>query len=608
MTEFFKKILRFLSSVKLAVPLMTIIIGVIAYGTVVESMYNADMARLKVYQTSWFGFLMGLLWINILFAALSRWPWKIRHLGFLITHLGLLVLLIGGVITGVYGTDGSLRLMEGEEGNTVVLPDLVLGISSGGNSDYSFYPIKRSLDKQNKNYFDELNSKLASVASLEAYYPFAERGAGFSSSGSAAEGPVVVEFKIKSPFFDVEQWLHSENQKMLNMGPAQFTLSEELTANLAEAAEAGKMKVAKKSESPSSAKKPMLIIKRKDSGQVLKTLVVEPKMVGAELDILGVSLKVSRIFQRAQVGAQGINENPSGGANPALELSLSKEGQTFRDIVFAKFPGFSLLTDNKLNLAFDYQAEAGGAAPVEVPSGSPPPMADIAGASNHVRFSFNRAHPEELHVVLEKKGEVVLDQKAKLGDVITTPWMGMQLTIKNIYWNAVQKDEVKSVEPALKVSVLPPSAVLLSPAFSAPSAQKWIVEGEEGSFIANDKEYGIYFGRKVVSLPFKLKLLKFSKIDYPGSTMPKSYESRVVVSDTQKETLISMNEPLEYQGYTVYQSSYEELTNGSFASVFSVNKDPGRGLKYAGSLILCLGIIIFTLMRSRWYLKRRSSQ
>jgi hypothetical protein len=65
-----------------------------------------------------------------------------------------------------------------------------------------------------------------------------------------------------------------------------------------------------------------------------------------------------------------------------------------------------------------------------------------------------------------------------------------------------------------------------------------------------------------------------------------------------------MNEPLEHHGFTVYQSSYEELPNGKYASVFSINRDPGRALKYLGSLILCFGIIAFTVMRSRWYLKR----
>jgi hypothetical protein len=38
-------------------------------------------------------------------------------------------------------------------------------------------------------------------------------------------------------------------------------------------------------------------------------------------------------------------------------------------------------------------------------------------------------------------------------------------------------------------------------------------------------------------------------------------------------------------------------------TILSVNKDPGRELKYIGSIILCLGIIIYTLQKSRRFQK-----
>ena len=99
---------RFLSSVRLAVPLMLAIAGVIAAGTIYESNYSASVARILIYQSWWFEGLMILLWLNIFCAMISRYPYKEFHTGFVITHIGLLTLLIGAQITATYGLDGQL--------------------------------------------------------------------------------------------------------------------------------------------------------------------------------------------------------------------------------------------------------------------------------------------------------------------------------------------------------------------------------------------------------------------------------------------------------------------------------------------------------------------
>ena len=66
-----------------------------------------------------------------------------------------------------------------------------------------------------------------------------------------------------------------------------------------------------------------------------------------------------------------------------------------------------------------------------------------------------------------------------------------------------------------------------------------------------------------------------------------------------KDVLISMNEPLDYQGYTFYQSSFQEDEMGKpIASVLSVNYDPGRWIKYIGSLLIVFGAI--HLFYRRW--------
>ena len=113
------RVFRFLSSVKLAVPLMFALLVSAAAGTVYESQYNAEIATVRVYRSAWFLTLLGLLLINIFSATVSRWPFKKHHTGFVITHIGLLTLLIGGMMTATIGIDGQLRVAQGGSDNEV---------------------------------------------------------------------------------------------------------------------------------------------------------------------------------------------------------------------------------------------------------------------------------------------------------------------------------------------------------------------------------------------------------------------------------------------------------------------------------------------------------
>ena len=65
--------------------------------------------------------------------------------------------------------------------------------------------------------------------------------------------------------------------------------------------------------------------------------------------------------------------------------------------------------------------------------------------------------------------------------------------------------------------------------------------------------------------------------------------------------LISMNEPLVYGGYTFYQASYVMEEGRPPISVFSVNYDPGRVVKYAGAIIMVLGIILMFYLNPHYW-------
>jgi len=82
--------------------------------------------------------------------------------------------------------------------------------------------------------------------------------------------------------------------------------------------------------------------------------------------------------------------------------------------------------------------------------------------------------------------------------------------------------------------------------------------------------------------------------------MAKSYQSRVRIYDgkAQWESLISMNAPLRYKGYTFFQSSFIATPDGDI-SVLAVVWNAGRAFPYISGIAMCLGIILHMFVRRR---------
>ena len=102
--------------------------------------------------------------------------------------------------------------------------------------------------------------------------------------------------------------------------------------------------------------------------------------------------------------------------------------------------------------------------------------------------------------------------------------------------------------------------------------------------------FNVYWGSKMVELPFSLKLEDFELKRYPGSNSPMSYSSDVIVEDSRSGNYpykIYMNHVLDHDGYRFFQSSYDQDELGT---VLSVNRDPGKIPTYIGYFLLGLGL------------------
>lgn len=605
-------VFRFMSSVRMAVPLMVVLGVVVAIGTVYESLYSAQVASILIYRATWFQALLGLLWLNILCAALSRIPYKIHHTGFVITHIGLLTLLIGAQITASYGIDGQLRVPEGESNRKVSLPELTLKAVSAKANVSLDYKLKRSLSPKTESQlgFSELKSRTGII--VDRFLPYVSVEQGYSDN-PAAPAAVALQFHLKGPFFGTSEWLHINDRPEAQMGPAIFKL---VIDDAAKAPSAGnpKAEVAPKLGSPISTM-PALVIKD-TSGQEIGRVSIKD-LRGKPQTVKGVKLIFERLLDNAQVSDNKLVDRGAPAINPAVEFKVEFKGKKLREVAFAKFPEFSLLQGNGLGVSFAYEIPGlSGAGEVEQTAAPQNELKDEL--KNRVEFhvpSSVAGHEgsglgqgnQAITIALYKNGSQVSSKKVAIGEVLQTPWMGIEIKVESVLSHGATTETIKAVEEAPKGGFLP-SAVFMRTEGAAPDKGVWIVEGDFKNIQTQLGSFDLYYGEDSIDLPFSIHLDQFRKKDYPGSETPMSFESTIRLEGIAEPVEVKMNEPYRHQGYLFYQSSYELNPGSPAASIFSVNKDPGRIIKYLGAIILMAGIVIFTVMRSRMYLDFTASR
>jgi hypothetical protein len=110
-------VLKVVGSLYLTVTILFFLVAILLWGTVVEKNYGATAAKFGVYGSWWFNGLGLILGVNSAAALVRRWPWKLQHMGFIIPHIGLIVLLVGCYLSRRYGIEATLMVREGESSN-----------------------------------------------------------------------------------------------------------------------------------------------------------------------------------------------------------------------------------------------------------------------------------------------------------------------------------------------------------------------------------------------------------------------------------------------------------------------------------------------------------
>ena len=571
---------RCLASLRLAVLLLVVLAVLLACTTVVEALRGTEYVQWYVYHGVWFIALLVILAANVLAAALVRFPWKRRHLGFLSTHLGVLVLLGGSLQTFVGGIEGRLPFAEGDTADKIVIRDRSLlkavlhGEHGPASTEFAF----------SAGPFDWPEGKTLEFGQAEGigltvlrFYRHAVEEVSWVPGASGLGSPAL-EFAFHAPGGKTisQQWLAgSQLGGDVEIGPADFKLlttsvdsmvGDFLDPPLAGAGDDGVLSMCYEDQ----------VFHVDVKGNVGKKV---------PLGETGASVEIVEHLADAVVGtADRLVSRGTEPRNPMLDLLAHLPGrdEPIRQVAFARFPALNL------------DRSHGRTCPVKFwyyhPAFSAEPGAE-----------FLQAPDGRLYCRVGAGGEYLSRGEVKRGDRIET-WAGFSVSILQYVPHARREVSFLRVPGTGEDSPGLEAAALVELSLDDETEQVWIQRnGQERMIQTPEGVLVLTFAYDQLPLGFSLKLLDFKHGLNPGRVGDASFASSVQLVDSARgldeKRKVSMNNPLVHDKFTFYQSSFNRLGDGRDVSILSVSHDPGRFLKYLGSLMVCVGTFVVFYMR-----------
>ncbi|MDR2469271.1 MAG: cytochrome c biogenesis protein CcsA [Tannerella sp.] len=112
-----KELANLLSSAKTTFVLLALYATGLAAATFLEKNYGTTLAQTAIYYSPLFFLLQALLAGNFILTALRNGWLKSRRWGMLLIHFSFVIILLGALITHLFGREGTIRLREGQPSN-----------------------------------------------------------------------------------------------------------------------------------------------------------------------------------------------------------------------------------------------------------------------------------------------------------------------------------------------------------------------------------------------------------------------------------------------------------------------------------------------------------
>jgi len=584
--QFAQRALFLLAAPKAATVLLLALAGVLAWGSLLAARHGSAQARWFVYESAWFFGFLALLGLHGFCAAASRWPWQPRHAGFVVTHMGLLVLLAGGIQSYWGGVEGQISLAENDTIDHLVLTrgDQVSAFWVGRPQEASFefsfeggpvdWPAGKSLD------LGEVDGVSAHVL---AYHPRAIATETWVADESRQGGPAV-QFTASGPagVRVAEGWLADQQfGDAFLVGPIRLQLQQAASERMVE---------------------DFLAPPADDLGEqgrltmyyadIVERVAVD-RSVGQKISLgmSGVAVEIADYLPNAVPDRLGQfttkGEQPK---NPMLELRvhLPGEDQPLRQIAFAKDPLLNL--DGvyprlcPVKFRYEHAAMQPGSAVELLQSGEGKLLGRLCSAG--CRESPRVLHPGD---------SFDLPGQFRLQIVGHIPNARRQVTYEasNVSSSRIGSDES---QPAALVEITAGDK----------SEQIWLRRGDptygQSTLTMPGGVLALSYAASRVPLGFALKLVEIRRQASPGNADIAGNSSIVLVVDPRRhldeQHVIALNRPLTHGGFTIYQTDSGEAARGRNVSTFLVTRDPGRILKYAGSFAICAGLAFMFVRRA----------
>ena len=651
-------IYRFFASLKLAVLSISSLAATLAYATFFESWYGAGAAQQYIYRSAGFAILLAFLGINILCAALIRYPWKRRQTGFVVTHAGLLILLAGSFYSVRTADEGQVGMLEGDvKGELVRIDDPVIRIweidphtrERTREFDLPFHPGPFEWGPARPRP-SSLGDRLLSLVSLGTCGTWSSTQEALSKPGDPFQ--FVVKEHLPASVPAVAHVADPDGAPMIRLG-LHFKAPNMPEARDAFHSEQDRwLAIEKKFYRVVRSQPPaLLVFSYVDKPQLVDDFLKPPAATGAK--------GVARFRYRDRSGADRVFDWPlDGQSEKAVTLPESDLLVTLAEL--QEFPTANsgldrILGDDQIPVAI-FKIQSGKEAPVThmalanlpmVPNVIPsmdgndktPPrplasvhymVAPILDPKINGRFGQIEvlAGPDDrlYYRVFGRGKESIGELRAAAPLAMDKPIVAfggnpnMPMTITFEVDKYMPAGVEKSIyEPVVLAKGQMGNGIAACHAEMTVGGQTkdvWISRSENldppppRTVAFRDAVYQVMYDVDRKPLGFELKLDDFDTGFEPGTEQATHFESKVRLTDksagiTDQPHTIWMNHPLDHRGYTFYQSNYIRVRDphtgqetGQFQSVFQVATNPGRPVIYGGCLLVVLGTFLQFYMRA----------
>ena len=618
-------IFEFFASLKLAVVLLAVLIIAAMAGTIYESSFDSKVARAYVYGAPWFNLWLVLLGANLAASAFSRWPWRKHHLAFLITHLGIITLLIGSLIGRIFGIEGTMTLFKGEGPTNRLLINQrqlrvhdVDGIVKGFAAEFLHHP---------PNWQHPRNlGLLASGARLQIVdYASAIEGK-LNPKPVADGGAPALHFTMSTAMMNqhLESWLLADDPQHGNfsMGLASIELKRGTAPE-------------GRGDSPNRSETDQTTSRSKTEETELEESIFAFSKVPDE--------QIGRVRKGGSTGAKVRLELPQKGNKGRVLISLSGKEATFdvaenlgRDVSIARTP-FTLKIENYWP---DFRIENGKPSSLSDQPNNPAALVTIRGKGVPVGPAETNPHgtgkeltatggppampapgeeaPNHLTLFVADDGAITYELasrktgkssgKLELNKPLPTGWADWQLVIDKTMPSAQPQMDFTSLKsdqtPASSSGTGDlPDGVRVRVQQNGEVFERWAPAGWQITIPTSPNPTMLAYGWKTVFLPVGLELLDFEVKRNEGNDSPAGFKStlRIVTADGETATgACWMNNPFSFPGswwrtwtgltYKISQASWNpENLNQSTVQIL---RDPGWLLKWIGSLLVVIGVFM----------------